>query len=116
LLDETFTRYADFDLAEFWQGWCEGAERERPRYTVTLRLAPHFVPIAQHYLGGEVRTPIDHTAPDEQGRVTIRVVFESLEDARARCLSLGYAVEVLEPEALRKSIIDYAEQIRRVYQ
>jgi predicted DNA-binding transcriptional regulator YafY len=74
------------------------------------------VPIAQHYLGGEVRTPIDHTAPDEQGRVTIRVVFESLEDARARCLSLGYAVEVLEPEALRKSIIDYAEQIRRVYQ
>jgi predicted DNA-binding transcriptional regulator YafY len=43
------------------------------------------------------------------------VVFESLEDARARCLSLGYAVEVLEPEALRKSISDYAEQIRRIY-
>jgi predicted DNA-binding transcriptional regulator YafY len=30
-------------------------------------------------------------------------------------LSLGYAVEVLEPEALRRSIVDYAEQIRRVY-
>jgi hypothetical protein len=48
--------------------------------------------------------------------VKIVVTFESLEDARARCLSLGYAVEVLEPEALRRSLIDYAEQIRKVYE
>jgi len=74
------------------------------------------VPIARHYLGEPVRASIDQAAPDEQGRVTIDVVFESLEDARARCLSLGYAIEVLEPEALRKSVIDYAEQIRRVYE
>jgi predicted DNA-binding transcriptional regulator YafY len=115
LLDETFTRAADFDLAEFWQKWCDGIEQDRPRYEVMLRLAPHFVPLAPHYLGAEVHAASDHTAPDEQGRVTIRVVFESLEDARARCLSLGYAVEVLEPEALRKSIADYAEQIQKVY-
>ena len=44
----------------------------------------------------------------------IVVAFESLEDAHSRCLSLGYAVEVLEPEALRRSIVDYAEQIRKV--
>lgn len=44
----------------------------------------------------------------------IVVAFESLEEARSRCLSLGYAVEVLEPEALRRSIVDYAEQIRKV--
>jgi len=44
----------------------------------------------------------------------IRVVFESLKEARSRCLSLGGAVEVLEPEALRKSVLDYAEQIRPV--
>jgi predicted DNA-binding transcriptional regulator YafY len=44
------------------------------------------------------------------------MAFDSLEEARTRCLSLGYAVEVLKPEALRWSIIDYAEQIRRVYE
>jgi predicted DNA-binding transcriptional regulator YafY len=116
LLDETFTRCADFDLAEFWQKWCDGVEQDRPRYDVMLRLAPHFVPIAQHYLGTEVQAAIDRAPPDEQGRVKVVVTFESLEDARARCLSLGYAVEVLEPEALRRSIVDYAEQIRRIYQ
>jgi len=116
LLDETFTRCADFDLAEFWQKWCDGVEQDRPRYEVTLRLAPHFVPIAPHYLGDQVRAPIEQATPDERGRVQIVTAFESLEEARARCLSLGYAIEVLEPAALRNSVIDYAEQIRRVYE
>jgi predicted DNA-binding transcriptional regulator YafY len=83
---------------------------------VRLRLAPHFVTEAQHYLGEEVQAAIAQAdRSDEQGRVTISVIFESLEEARSRCLSLGRAVEVLEPEALRKSIRDYAEQIRQVY-
>ncbi len=117
LLDETFTRRANFDLADFWQDWCDGVEQSRPRYDVTLRLAPHFVPQARHYLGEGVRAAIDakRATLDEQGRVRIVVQFESLEEARSRCLSLGYAVEVLEPEALRQSIVDYAEQIRKVY-
>jgi predicted DNA-binding transcriptional regulator YafY len=62
-----------------------------------------------------VRASIAQAVTDEQGRVQIDVVFESLEEARARCLSLGCAVEVLMPEALRMSIIDYADQILRVY-
>ena len=44
LLDETFTRCADSDLAESWQKWCDGVEQNRPRYEVTLRLAAQFVP------------------------------------------------------------------------
>jgi predicted DNA-binding transcriptional regulator YafY len=115
VLNETFARDAAFDLAEFWQQWCDNVERDRPRYNVTLRLAPHFVPIAPHYLGDQVCAAIAPATPDEQGRLTIEVVFESLEDARARCLSLGYAVEVLHPEALRVSIIDYAQQILTHY-
>ncbi len=69
LLDETFTRRADFDLVEFWQTWCDSVEENRPRYEVTLRLAPHFVPQAHHYLGEGVRTAIEQATPDEQGRV-----------------------------------------------
>ncbi len=116
LLDKTFTRCADFDLVEFWQKWCDGVEQDRSRYDVTLRLAAHFAPQAHHYLGKHVRAAIEQATPDEQGRVQIVVPFESLEEARARCLSLGYAVEVLEPEALRLSVIDYAEQILKRYE
>ncbi len=116
ITDQRFERCADFDLVDFWQTWCDQVEQNRPRYEVMVRLAPHFVADAHHYLGEEVQAAIAQAdRSDEQGRVTIRVVFESLEEARGRCLSLGRAVEVLEPEALRKSISDYAEQIRQVY-
>jgi predicted DNA-binding transcriptional regulator YafY len=115
LLDETFTRCASFDLVDFWQNWCDGVDdRSRPRYEVTLRLAAHFAPQARHYLGEGAHAAIQQAMPDAQGRVQIVVAFESLEDAHSRCLSLVYVVEMLEPEALRRSIVDYAEQIRKV--
>jgi hypothetical protein len=41
--------------------------------------------------------------------------FDSLIAARTRLLGLGRAVEVLEPESLRKSLIDFAEQIVAFY-
>jgi hypothetical protein len=49
------------------------------------------------------------------GRITLRGSCESFDDARARVLALGGAVEVIEPEPLRRSVIDYAEQIAKRY-
>ncbi|HEY4723377.1 MAG TPA: WYL domain-containing protein [Anaerolineae bacterium] len=116
LTDEPFSRCVEFDLVDFWQAWCAGVEADRSSYPVTLRLRSDFVPLATHYLGEHVREPIEQARPpDPQGRITATITFESLEDARSRCLSLGRAVEVLEPEALRRSLIDYAAQISAVY-
>ena len=44
-----------------------------------------------------------------------RAKFERFEEARRRLLGYGRAVEVLEPDVLRKSIKDYAEQIVDLY-
>jgi len=41
--------------------------------------------------------------------------FETLEDARERILGFGRAVEVLEPVALRKSVLDFAAQVVVLY-
>jgi predicted DNA-binding transcriptional regulator YafY len=47
--------------------------------------------------------------------VTLDLAFESLEAARSRLLSLGAAVEVLAPAALRDSLLDFATQIVALY-
>jgi hypothetical protein len=39
------------------------------------------------------------------------MIFESLEAARDSLLGLGRAVEVLDPIALRMSLVDFAKQI-----
>ena len=50
LVDETFERPAEFDLAAFWREWCAAQDVSRARYVVTVRVAPGFVPELPSYL------------------------------------------------------------------
>jgi predicted DNA-binding transcriptional regulator YafY len=114
--DEHFERPADFDLAAFWESWCAGQEERRPHYPVTVRVAPELVPLLPLYFGDRIRDVIAQAAPpDAEGWITLTLPFERLETARERILGFGRAVEVLEPQALRRSVIDFAAQIAAFY-
>jgi predicted DNA-binding transcriptional regulator YafY len=68
------------------------------------------------YVGDRARGQIaSHHLPEADGWFTLDLPFESFFAARSRLLGLGRAVEVLEPEPLRKSLIDFAEQIVDFY-
>ena len=116
LAEESFERPAGFDLAAFWREWYAARDVSRARYAVTVRVAPSFVPELPVYFGDPVREQIAQAGPpDAEGRLTLRLTFESLEAARERILGFGRGVEVLKPWALRRGIQDYAEQIVGLY-
>ncbi len=116
LLDETFERPADFDLAAFWNQWCSEYEDNRPYYPVSARIAPELVPYLRYHFDNRLNYEIVQAAPpDAEGWITLTLPFETLEEARVRILGFGRAIEVLEPEALRLSVIDFAEQIVAFY-
>jgi len=115
LLDERFERPADFDLAAFWKSWCAEQAGRQAVYPVCMRVASGFIPALVAALGPGVQAAIAQAPTDERGWRTLTVSFESLEAARERILSFGGGVEVLEPYALRRSMIDYAEQLVGVY-
>lgn len=115
-LEEHFERRADFRLAEFWRNWCSVYEEQQLGYPVRLRLSPGLLKLLPLYFGRRVNALIkDAEPPDAAGWVTLTLAFESLEAARSRILGLGSAAEVLEPEALRMSILDHAAQISSRY-
>jgi len=119
LSDETFERFPDFNLAVFWESWCTEIEENRPYYPVTVRVAPEFIHWLPYYFGEPIREEIARArsgSPDKEGELIVTLPFETLEDARARILGFGRAVEVLEPMALRKSVADYASLIARLYE
>lgn len=113
VLDAGFERPADFDLPGFWRAWCAGREADRGLYTVTARIAPRLLPWMSMLLGEHLCGAPG--VPDADGWRTVSLTFASLEAARDRILSLGGAVEVLAPRALRLSIADYARQTAAVY-
>jgi predicted DNA-binding transcriptional regulator YafY len=115
LLSECFTRPSDFDLGTFWQNWCINYESQPP-FCARVRVAPEALPMLAEYVGDRARVELAHShIPDTDGWVTLELPFESFVAARTRLLGLGRAVEVLEPETLRKSLIDFAEQIVGFY-
>jgi predicted DNA-binding transcriptional regulator YafY len=115
--EEHFERPPRFDLRAFWQTWCAGVEEGRPAYVVRARVAPHIQSELAWHLGeGRYRAELSAPPqPDAKGWVAVEWTFESLEEARARLLALGGAVEVLAPLPLRRAMADYGRQIVKQY-
>jgi predicted DNA-binding transcriptional regulator YafY len=117
VMQETvFERPVDFNLVAFWSAWCADFEVSRPYYPVTARVAPELIPHLPGMFGESFRQVIARAAaPGEKGWLTLVLPFETFEAARSRILALGRAVEVLEPEALRCSVVDFARQTLSLY-
>ena len=115
LIPEAFVRPPEFELEEFWENWCREYESQPP-FCAKVRVAPEALNMLAEYVGDRARKQLNSPQyPDEDGWVTLDLPFESFIAARSRLLGLGRAVEVLAPEALRKSLIDFAEQITGFY-
>lgn len=116
LSDERFERPAGFDLGAFWEAWCAEYETYFSDFTATVRVAPRFIPELPRYFGSHIHTRIAQAGPpDAEGWIRLELSFGSFEAARERILGFGRGVEVLEPRALRRSVLDYAEQIVALY-
>ena len=113
---DRFTRQPEFELEAFWKSWCTKTSDLRPAYPVKVRVSPELMPFLPGSFGRQAKEAIQKVGPpDPQGWQTLTLVFENLEEARGSLLKFGRALEVLEPYALRQSLLDYARQIVDFY-
>ena len=114
--DELFARPPDFDLAAFWQAECAEREANRLPFLARVRLGPALIPQLPHYFGERTGDLLAGAEPaDAEGWITATLSFESFEAARERILGFGAVAEVLAPEALRRSVADFAAQVLSRY-
>jgi hypothetical protein len=80
-------------------------------------MAPGLLPVLPLYLGEESgELAVAGVSIDEGEWPTVTVLCDRLETARTKVLGLGGAVEVVAPEPLRLSVVDYARQIAGLYE
>jgi len=116
ITDEPFERPVNFDLLTFWEAWSNEHERSFGFFITTVRVSPSFIPALSRYFGDQILAKIAQAGPpDAEGWIKLELSFESFEAARTRILGLGRGVEVLEPLALQRSVLDIAEQIVDLY-
>jgi len=117
ILAESFTRDDDFDLEIFWKDWCKTSQERRSVYEAQLKVAPELLTKLHYYLGQAVKFIISEKIPvDDSGWRVVMIQFDNFFRARENILNFGSAAEVLEPEALKLSVIDFAKQIVDFYQ
>lgn len=111
LLDETFERPADFDLAAYWTAWAK--RYEASVYQGEARLRVTACGLARL---GEINAAMAAAAraaapPDETGRTTLTIPVESVDQAARDLLRLGGEAEALAPPELRHRVLELAQSI-----
>lgn len=113
----TFKRPPDFKLESFWKKWCAEREEERVLYSVKARVSPGLFSLLHIFVGEAAPQAVREAGPpDKKGWLTVTLRFNSFWDARKNILNMGRDIEVLEPEALKLSVIDFACQITDFYE
>ncbi|GLY07717.1 WYL domain-containing protein [Actinoplanes sp. NBRC 101535] len=117
VLDETFTRPADFDLASSWAAWAADFERRLHRAEATVRFSPAALTRIPYLMTRAMarETRDRATTPDADGWTTITLPIESVAHAHAEFLRLGADVEVLAPPELRTLMHESAARMLTLY-
>jgi predicted DNA-binding transcriptional regulator YafY len=111
-----FVRPEDFNLAAYWMDWCSTFESSVGRYSARVRVAPELLPVLPRIFGDWMYTVIEQAdPPDSKGWITINMSFDTMDAARMSILGFGALAEVIEPLALRQSVIETAAQVTSFY-
>src|SRR5207253_5571980 len=107
--DARAERPAGFDLPSNWTEWCARFTQTLPRYPVTLRVAPDFLPALRRRLWhvGQTGVPSDAAGLERgaDGWLTLPPVdLEHFDQALEGVLSAGSQVEVVARTELRHAV------------
>ena len=109
--DATFVRPARFDLAAYWAGELVRFEAALRPGTATLRIAPAGLDRLSRLGGYATRAIRDAGPADTNQWTTVRLPFETIEQAAFAILGLGPDAIVVEPEALRVRVRELARAV-----
>ncbi|MDX2004400.1 MAG: YafY family protein [Meiothermus sp.] len=113
VLAQPSERPADFDLETYWRRARDEYRAQIPSYAVRVRIRERALARANpasHW------GKLESTRPLEAGWLEARLVFEFDEYALSWVLSVGAAVEVLEPTELRRQVTAALREALEGYQ
>jgi len=113
LTDSFFERSPAFDLEAFWKESCREYEQQMvekyPAYPATVRVHPATLWL--FYQGLMAREYEQVGEPDGEGWVTLHAVYPSIENAVMKVLGLGPYIRVVEPDELRRWVLETARAV-----
>ena len=114
VLDETFARPVDFDLAAAWRAAVADFEASLRRGKAVLRVKPTAL-TRLSLLGDEIAEPVMAAVPGPDGVRVAVVDIEGADDAAGQLLGFADEIEVISPPELRDALRLRAEAVVALY-
>lgn len=102
------TRPADLDLPKLWRDM-RSAYADRPSLPFRIRAESRWTEMLLASLSGQLSGPVEVSTEDAGSLVSGRI--HTTRGAAAALAGFGAYVEVLEPEALRRSLLDVGREL-----
>jgi len=116
LLDQSFERPADFDLAAWWAESRAAFEREIPRISMVVSVPSEEMWRLADVVGNRVVREAERLGPpDANGRQALRIVVDWPDEAAGKFVAAAPEVEVFEPARLRDDILTVARSAVETY-
>lgn len=115
--EEHFARPEWFDLAGYWAASTIDYETRPGRIQVQARLDPDAIDAPAYVIEPAAMRAAQAAAsrPDDQGRITVTIPFDSIAEAHADLVRLGGKIEVLQPAELRQRLAETGEELVAKY-
>lgn len=113
--DTQFVRLKSFNLVDYWESWVKEYETSRPQYPVKMRVSSKAADMLPFVLDESIQITLDSAQIDSAGWRLLSYIFERHDEARMFALGMGPLIEVLEPEALRIEVLQFAEETVNYY-
>lgn len=94
------TRPPDYDLSQHWAGVVREVERRRSTVSATVLAPARLLPVLRALFGQHCRL----LAPEDDGRLRIRVAAHMAQAIAETLAGLGNAVQVVEPAEVRTEL------------
>ena len=111
IIEQPCVRPPNFDLAASWSRSAARFTANLPCYPVCIRMATELVP--QVYQASRRVEQIGEV--DDEGRVLLKLQFETEAEACGYVLSFGPQIEILEPLSLREQVVKLARSVLARY-
>jgi predicted DNA-binding transcriptional regulator YafY len=117
VMDETFTRDPNFDLAKWWAEGADDFERTLYQDEAVLLVSPRGLRELELRMKGPAARVMRETAEtsERKGWKRVHLPIVSVEDARFELLQLGAEAIVESPRELRQAMEETVRRMVEVY-
>jgi predicted DNA-binding transcriptional regulator YafY len=114
LIDETFSRPSDFNLAQYWSNSTHEFIKNLPKFEVQVEVSPSI--LHRIKFTGRFVQILKMDPPLDNGWTPLKLCFETEQEAKEYILGFNNQIRIIQPDTLKDTVYEMALDLIDFYE